>query len=106
MPTDPPFTRKREQTERLVLALAALNGHGAAILAGSITGWGAELEDVFDLVVFVNLDAGIRRYCRLSRSESFRLMKSDSMKITVTNASRISVRLTSLAGTVCGRMSL
>ena len=60
LPTDPPFTRKREHAERLTLALGALNGHEAAILSGSIVGWGAELEDAFDLVVFLYLDASIR----------------------------------------------
>ncbi len=60
LPTDPPFTRKREHAERLALTLGALNSHDSAILAGSITGWGAELEDAFDLVLFLYLDASIR----------------------------------------------
>jgi hypothetical protein len=31
-----------------------------AVVAGSIVGWGAELEDAFDLIVFVYLDASVR----------------------------------------------
>ena len=44
-------------------------------------------------------------WLRGGRNESFKLMKSDSRKITVKNASSSSIMVTSLAGIVCGVMS-
>ncbi len=60
LPTTPPFVHKRDAAERLALALADLRAHATPIVAGSIVGWGSELEDAFDLIVFLYLDAGLR----------------------------------------------
>lgn len=60
LPTSPPFTTKRAAPERLSLVLADLNSSESSILAGSIVGWGAELENSFDLIVFLYVDADVR----------------------------------------------
>jgi hypothetical protein len=58
--TEPPFQLKREPGERLSLLLSDLQADGPVVLAGSIVGWGAALEDSFDLIVFLYLEASIR----------------------------------------------
>lgn len=75
-PTDPPFTRKRAPDERLAGLLAELDRHPVAVLAGSVVGWGAALEDRFDLVVFLTLDATLR-VARLREREIARLGHAD-----------------------------
>jgi hypothetical protein len=60
LPTTPPFARKRPPAERLAMLLADLRASGPCVLSGSVVGWGAELEDTFDLVVFLWLDANVR----------------------------------------------
>ena len=60
LPTDVPFQDKRDEAERLRLILADLQKVSSAIVAGSIVGWGAELEDGFSLIVFLTLSAEIR----------------------------------------------
>ncbi len=59
-PTTPPFTTKRDRTERLALVLSDVRAKQSAVLAGSIMDWGIELENAFDLIVFLYLDASIR----------------------------------------------
>ena len=60
LPTAPPFTTKRDRAERLSLALRDVRAKGSVVLAGSIMEWGLELENAFDLIVFLYLDAAIR----------------------------------------------
>lgn len=60
MPTDPPFTEKRNRDLRSSLFSDALRSHPRIVVAGSIMGWGRELEDAFDLVVFLQLETSIR----------------------------------------------
>jgi hypothetical protein len=73
LPTTPPFTHKRLPPERLALLLADLGrARAPAVLAGSAMGWGAELEDGFDLIVFLYLAADLRVE-RLRRREAERL---------------------------------
>lgn len=60
LPSSPPFKVKRDPAERLSLVFADMKTRENAVLAGSIVGWGAELEDSFDLVVFLYLDATVR----------------------------------------------
>lgn len=76
LPTAPPFTHKRPAAERLALLLADLQSHPTSVLAGSVVGWGAELEDAFDLVVFLYLDA-TTRVERLRRREIEQLGHAD-----------------------------
>lgn len=58
--TEPPYTARRDPSERLSRVLADLSTSGPTILAGAVMGWGAELEDSFDLIVFLYLDAAVR----------------------------------------------
>src|ERR1051325_1217571 len=60
MPTDPPFFEKRTRDLRTSLFREALRSHPRVGVAGSIMGWGRELEDAFDLVVFLQLETAIR----------------------------------------------
>lgn len=60
LPTTPPFQHKRPPAERLARLLADQAAHPRTVLAGSVLGWGAELEHGFDLVVFLYLDAALR----------------------------------------------
>ena len=76
LPTAPPFTHKRPASERLALLLADLQSHRTCVLAGSVVGWGDALEDAFDLVVFLYLDASIRVE-RLRRREIEQLGHAD-----------------------------
>jgi len=52
LPTSPPFTEKRAAPERLSLLTNHLNAAETPVLAGSIVGWGPQLEDSFDFIVF------------------------------------------------------
>lgn len=76
LPTDPPYTQKRPPPERLAGLLAALDAHPVAVLAGSVVGWGAALEDRFDLVVFLTLDTALR-IARLRQRETALLGHAD-----------------------------
>lgn len=60
LPTTPPFQQKRAPAERLARLLADQSAHPRTVLAGSAMGWGSELEDGFDLVIFLYLDAALR----------------------------------------------
>ena len=75
--TDPPFTTKRDPNERLSLLLPDLSSSSPVVLAGSIVGWGQELEDSFDLIVFLYLDAEIRVE-RLRTRETKRFSRVDA----------------------------
>ncbi len=59
IPTVPPFTTKRDRAERLSSVLRDVRAKQSAVLAGSIMEWGAELENAFDLNVFLYVDAAI-----------------------------------------------
>jgi len=74
-PTEPPFTHKRDPAARLAGVLAAL-ATPIAILAGSVVGWGPALEDSFDRIVFLYVDADVR-VARLQQREVARHGKAD-----------------------------
>jgi adenylate kinase family enzyme len=76
LPTSPPFREKRDPQSRLSSCLRDLRARPDAVVSGSLVGWGAELEDAFDLVVFLYLDAGIRVE-RLRRRELERYGMTD-----------------------------
>ena len=59
-PTSPPFQVKRPATQRLGLLSSDIASSQGVVLSGSIVGWGAQIEDMFDLVVFLYLPASIR----------------------------------------------
>jgi uridine kinase len=60
LPTTPPFTTKRDRAERLASVLRDVRAKRSVVLAGSVMEWGLELENAFDLIVFLCLDAAIR----------------------------------------------
>ena len=55
----PPFVRKTDVSERKRRLLADLRG-GHAVVSGSLMDWGREVEDSFDLIVFLQLDTALR----------------------------------------------
>jgi hypothetical protein len=59
-PTLLPFTAKYDPDARLTMLLAELEAFPASIVAGSVCGWGAELENGFDLVIFLSLPTKLR----------------------------------------------
>jgi adenylate kinase family enzyme len=71
LPTDPPFTEQREQTERQRLLMDALTAHDAWVLSGSLCGWGDVAIPWFELVVFLWLPTDLRLE-RLRRREQER----------------------------------
>lgn len=60
MPTAPPFQQKRPPAERLHGLASDMNSSTGVVLSGSIVGWGLEVEDAFDFIVFLYLPAHIR----------------------------------------------
>jgi hypothetical protein len=58
LPTDPPFKVKREPEQRRTLFEQQLGMHERAVVAGSVVGWG--VDALFDLVVFLYVEASIR----------------------------------------------
>ena len=68
LPTDPPYTSKRDKAERNRLLLADQLDHHKCVLSGSMTGWGTGAEQHFDLVVFLFVPTELR-LARLSARE-------------------------------------
>jgi hypothetical protein len=60
LPTDPPFTAKRETTLRQKLLMDDLTAHTSWLVSGSLCGWGDVAIPLFELVVFLWLPADIR----------------------------------------------
>jgi adenylate kinase family enzyme len=60
LPTDPPFTGKRETTLRQQLLMDDLTAHKSWVLSGSLCGWGDLAIPLFDLVVYLWLPTDIR----------------------------------------------
>lgn len=59
-PTDPPFQEKFDADLRLKMILAYLRRFDGTVVSGSVCGWGAKLENSFDLVVFLSLPTTLR----------------------------------------------
>lgn len=76
LPSEPPFLQKRAAEQRLAALHAQLQAAPCSVLSGSIVGWGAPVEDAFDLIVFLQLDAAIRVE-RLRQREVARLGHAD-----------------------------
>jgi adenylate kinase family enzyme len=60
LPTDPPFTEKRETTLRQQLLMDDLTAHDSWVLSGSLCGWGDIAIPLFELVVYLQLPTDIR----------------------------------------------
>jgi hypothetical protein len=58
LPSTPPFKYKREPQERKALFERELLSREHAVVAGSVVGWG--VEALFDLVVFLYVEAEVR----------------------------------------------
>lgn len=67
-PTDPPFTTKREKSERVRLIKKDIEKHENVVLTGSLSGWGDELISLFTVAVRVVTDKEVRLE-RLKRRE-------------------------------------
>lgn len=59
-PAEPPFAEKHDPEIRLKMLLARLALFDASVVAGSVCGWGMELEESFDLVIFLSLPTDLR----------------------------------------------
>ncbi|SQG00256.1 putative cytidylate kinase [Paucimonas lemoignei] len=70
-PTDPPYQQRVAAEPRCALMLADLRAAPDAVVSGSVMDWGRELEDIFDLVVFLYVPSDIR-LARLKRREEQR----------------------------------
>lgn len=76
LPTTPPFEIKRSSEARLSMLLADMEANSNFVLSGSIVGWGCEVEDAFDLVVFLYLPT-LKRIERLLQREQARYGAAD-----------------------------
>lgn len=77
LPTEPPYQRTRDRSARLALLVADLAAVPHAVAAGSVIGWGRELEDSFSLVVFLTLQVDLR-LSRLREREVARFGRADA----------------------------
>jgi hypothetical protein len=63
---------KRPAPERADLVNCALQAPGPVVMSGSVVGWGHDIEDAFDLIVFLTLPAALRvERLRLREIERF-----------------------------------
>lgn len=76
LPSDPPYQHKREGAERSAVLLRDISNSPGAVVAGSLIDWGPELEDAFDLVVFLYIPTELR-LARLKLREEARFGNAD-----------------------------
>jgi adenylate kinase family enzyme len=70
-PSEPPFVRRREPSQRSAMFMAAIQDVERWVLSGSLLRWGDELMPMFDLVVFLRIPQDVR-LARLEARESAR----------------------------------
>lgn len=58
--TDPPFTTSRDREQRNALLVEKARRELGWILSGSALSWGAKVEPLFDLIVFLRIDPQLR----------------------------------------------
>ena len=68
MPTDPPFTTRRETAARIEMLAGEALPEESWVLSGSALKWGASFEPLYDLIVFLRLDPALRM-ARIRRRE-------------------------------------
>lgn len=68
LPSEPPYQHRASRVERCQSLLKDMGSTTGAVVAGSIMDWGLQLEDRFDLIVFLYLPADLR-LARLERRE-------------------------------------
>jgi adenylate kinase family enzyme len=79
LPTIPPYQIKRMAAERVRMLEEATRWAKHWVLSGAIVGWGDALIRTFDLVVFLNVPAGVRlARLRAREQERFRGNRSAS----------------------------
>jgi len=77
LPSDPPFRHRRPADERRSSLLGALrSGGGDAVVSGAVSAWGDEIENAFDLIVFLYVETEIR-LARLRERELRRFGRVD-----------------------------
>lgn len=76
LPTQPPYTHKRPPDQRSALLVLALQEQNASVVAGSVVGWGTEVETAFDLIVFLYVPAAVRLQ-RIEQREIARFGKAN-----------------------------
>jgi adenylate kinase family enzyme len=60
MPTDPPFTTRREVQDRIDMIEARISGQAGWVISGSLVPWGDVFIPAFDLVVFLYVPPATR----------------------------------------------
>ena len=60
LPTNPPFTEKRERSVRQQLLMDDLTEHDGWVVSGSLCGWGDVAIPLFELVVFLWIPQDVR----------------------------------------------
>ncbi len=60
MPTNPPFTKKKEVKERIRLMRADIDKNDNVVISGSLVDWGDELIPLFSLAVRLETQVDIR----------------------------------------------
>jgi adenylate kinase family enzyme len=80
LPSEPPYRHQRTREDRLSALLADLSRVPSAIVSGSVSGWGSDVEDSFTLIVFLILDTPTR-IARLHAREMARFGKEDPVFI-------------------------
>jgi adenylate kinase family enzyme len=68
LPTTPPFQERRPKPDRIAMIRSDIEASDGFVLSGSICRWDRELEDSFDLIVFLSIPNAIRLE-RLRRRE-------------------------------------
>ena len=58
--TCPPFKEKRAVEKRRDLMLSSLDSYLSVVVSGSVMNWGSQIEDAFDVVVFLYVEADTR----------------------------------------------
>jgi hypothetical protein len=76
LPTQPPYSERRAAPERNALFLQALAEQRRSVTAGSVSGWGAQVEEAFNLIVFLYVPIEVR-LGRLEQREVQRFGKAD-----------------------------
>jgi len=60
LPTLHPYTQRRAPSDRQAMMMSALATTSVSVISGCVIGWGRELEDALDLVVFLSVDTDVR----------------------------------------------
>ena len=60
MPTDPKFTIKRPQEERIALMKRDIDSANNVVISGSLTDWGDVLIPYFTLAIRIEIEQGVR----------------------------------------------